>query len=425
MRRADDSGMSHAGATTSLTGVPAASGGAPPALQVWRQFESRYSLLDAMVGEIVEAFAACGWRVVEQAVHGPRLVLALNFPSDFDAFLRWARPADPACGVAHLVVDHPFALPTGTIERLCTLPAYRLFMTGIDDRHLLGLRFPTIRHFTCMHGVPTSALADEREIEPSHSHTDASRGGRDLGVVVAGSIHSVTQIEDLVGTLPASLVGVAREAARVLVESPGVTFTQAMDLVGPPGLFAVDQWRQLAAVWRVAIAIANRERRLALVRALRGLPVTIVGGEAWDEVCDGTTVRLGSVDYAQLPGVLRRARVCVAWGATQFAMSTTERPLLSMASGCATIAEDRVVLRREFGSDGHAESSGLALYDARVPERARELAETMLADPSACAVMGYAGRERIAAAHLWRHRVRGILSAYANVPALAGLVASR
>lgn len=417
--------MSHARATTTSIGVSTASERVPPALQVWRQFESRYSLLDAMVGEIAGAFAASGWRIVEQAVPGPRLVLALNFPSDFDAFLRWAMPADPACGVAHLVVDHPFVLPTATIERLCTLPAYRLFMTGIDDRHLLGLRFPTIKHFTCMHGVPATSLAEEHEIESSHTHGDAAHGGRDLGIVVAGSIHSPTQIEELVGTLPASLAGVAREAARVIVESPGVTFTQAMDLVSPPGLFAVDQWRQLAAVWRVAIAIANRERRLATVRALRGLPITIVGGEAWDEVCDGTTVRLGAVDYAQLPGVLRRARVCVAWGATQFSLSTTERPLLSMASGCATIAEDRVVLRREFAKVGDAEASGLVLYNSGDPERVFTLAEGLLADPLACAAMGRSGRARIASAHLWQHRICGVLGAYANVPALAGLVASR
>lgn len=162
-------------------------------------------------------------------------------------------------------------------------------------------------------------------------------------------------------------------------------------------------------MFRVVIPAVNRRRRIALVKAMQGISTAVFGGEAWREVCTGTIRYAGQVPYADVAERLTTARVCLAWGPTQFTHSFSERVLLSMAAGCATVADDRLFLRRHF-VDRRSDGACLRLFDAAAPASARAAVEQVLNDREASLAMAVRGRRAIKAAHLWRHRVDTLLA---------------
>jgi spore maturation protein CgeB len=182
-----------------------------------------------------------------------------------------------------------------------------------------------------------------------------------------------------------------------------MSFTQAFDLGLPANLHATNFWGLMEAVWKYATAKANTLRRVAIVKAMQGLPALVAGPAAWEPHCTGSIRYAGEIPYANVAGWLRQARVCVAWGPTQFAHTFSERLLVAMAAGCAAVTDDRLLARREFDPAG---GKPMCLFaDAANPDAVRAAVERLLASPDEAATLARRGRKRVEAAHLWFHRI--------------------
>lgn len=375
------------------------------------QFISQYSLLNAFARELGDAFSRAGGVVNPQQRMADRaLFIMLNSPSDLSIVRAWIESKvgtlDNAA-VLHYHVDHPFALHAPHIDELVQWPHYRLLLPCRDDAHVLRLRWPTLKHMTCEHGVPESALCNADTLEQEHLHDTSVR---DLPVVAAGSIHSDEELENSLKTLPEPLRPVAAGAGELLASNPSLTFTQAFDYVLPAGMVSPDHWRMLSAVWRIATARANTLRRVRVIGAMQGMPVTVFGPDAWEAHTKGSVRYGGEIAYDALSTMLARARTCLCWGPTQFAHTFSERLLLSLGAGCASISDERLVARAYFAG----ENPCAAFVNFADPAQVRETVEEVLGDPQVCAEMGRRGREAVAQGHLWSHRIPRFGSAAAD-----------
>lgn len=371
------------------------------------QFVSRYSLLGAFAEELARAFAAAG-AVVNAPRHPPGqrgLFILLNTPERTENIRAWiASTAGDMMNAAilHLHVDHPLALHAPHVDEFVRWPTYRLLMPCRDDVHLLGLRWPRLRHLHCMHGVPLEALCPLEPLETEH-RAAPGEGSRPVAVALAGSIHAPGELDEMRSKLPAAVREGADHAAALLAETPSMSFTQAFDLGMPSNLVASDFWGLMEAVSKYATAKANTLRRTAIVGAMQGLPAVVAGPAAWAPHCTGTIRYAGEVPYATMAGWLREARVFVAWGPTQFAHTFSERLLLGMAAGCACVTDDRLLARREF--DAPSGKPACLFADASRPEAVRAAVERLLASPDEASTLARRGRKRVEAGHLWLHRI--------------------
>jgi hypothetical protein len=233
-----------------------------------------------------------------------------------------------------------------------------------------------------------------------------------LDAVVMGSIHSEEEIASLRARVPGPVRTAADEAVELLAGEPWMPFEQALDLTLGSGNIPPGQWGLAALIWRYVSASVNRIRRIGVVRGLRGLPVSVYGGEAWQPECAGTIEYRGGVGYAEVGAIMRRAKVVVAWGPTQFVHSFSERILLALASGAATVADDRLLVRRHFGVRVAGERSAGPVTVARGNDGGaiRASVEELLGNPELRAAAGTLGRDAVARAHLWDNRIELIAS---------------
>lgn len=356
-------------------------------------YASRYSLLGAMARELGAAFAAKGCAVNpgEAAGSRPGIFAWFNAPPSIDAIPEAAR--DPANGVAlvQIFVDHPYAVDDAIIDALAALPQYRLLMPCVDSVHLLRARWPGLPVAYLAHAVGPGSLCETVENE------------RDAGIVVAGSIHSEAELARMEAALPDSLRRPALEMVELMVAHPSMPIEQAMDLSMGVRSTAAASWGVAAAMWRLVAARVNRRRRIGLVTALQGLPVEVWGLDPWREVCTGTIAYRGAFEYEDTGRVFGAAKACLAWGPTQFQHSYSERQLLSMAAGCATVSDDRLLVRGQL-------SEGLEIFDASRPSDAADLFGDLLRDEGRRLDLARRGRALVERSHLWSHRVERIAS---------------
>ncbi|HZW08066.1 MAG TPA: glycosyltransferase, partial [Phycisphaerales bacterium] len=318
-----------------------------------------------------------------------------NYSPDFPAKAREAAQGKCAApAVLQWLIDHPLTIGSEAWRAVEALQGYRLLNVSDDDAQLVALHFPGIRQARCWHGVDPSALCDAAALEPSHD----GRGSRDIDVLVTGTVLSPEELAEKREQVPAPLRRVCEEMVALRLAHPWMAFTQAWDLCAPVGLHSATQWDLLRAAFLYTTAAVNTARRLALVRSLDGLRVTAIGRGPWQSAgVHGLTV-VPEVRYADLPVWFARARVSLAVNPTQFVHGFSERLLLSLAGGAASVTDDRVWVRREFSACTRA-------FAPERPESCRQAVEALLNDRGACAVLGTAGRSVVAERHLWRHRV--------------------
>ncbi len=356
-------------------------------------YESRYALLGAMARELGAAFEERGCPVNPDEPVGstPGAMIWFNSPASIDAIPDAAR--DPANGVAliQIFVDHPYALSEPLIDELAALPHYRLLMPCVDGLHLLRDRWPTLRVGYLAHAVPPESVCERAE------------GDREAGVIVAGSIHSEAELAETESRFPSQFQRPCREMVELMVAHPHMPFEQAADLVMGSRSMPTVPWAVSAGLWRLVSARVNRRRRIALVEALQGLPVEVWGLDPWREVCTGTIEYKGEFAYADSGTMLASTRCCLAWGPTQFQHSYSERQLLSMAAGCATVSDDRLLVRGQL-------ARGLEVFDAARPAEAADLFRDLLNDEPRRLDLARRGRDLVASAFLWSHRVERIAS---------------
>lgn len=347
---------------------------------------------------------------------GPEAAVFFNFPSRLADIPERLRVSDCPVALLQFFVDHPLALDTRVMDGLSELSHFRLVLPCVDSAHLLRLRWPSLKYAHVLHAVPEAALASEGSIRARWDRGGRGSGGGGGGgepacdVVIAGSIHSEEEILRAKSDVPKALQPAREQMVRMLLESPTMAFEQAADLVLSLLGQSSGDWSLLSTLWRSVTPEVNRERRVAMVSQLQGLDVVVYGADAWKPFCNGTIRHGGNVAYDRLPNALAQGRTCLAWGPTQFAHSISERVLLSMAAGCATLSDDRWLARQLFKVDG--DGASLALFDPTRAHSAREAVERLLASPVASMAMARRGRLEVAGRHLWKHRL-GLLTAIA------------
>lgn len=364
---------------------------------IQRRYQSRYGLLGAMAEELAAAFAARGCPVDPDEPVGarPGLMVWFNTPPSMDAIPLAARSPGSRVALVQFFVDHPLALNEAMMDGLAGLPNYRLLLPSVDGLHLLRLRWPGLRHGHALHAVPRAALCERVD------------GERPTDVVAMGSAHTEEELESMRASLPEPLRRPADEMVAMLVREPRMAFEQALDVsLGSRGV-VTGQWSLAAAVWRYVVAAANRRRRLAMLSALRGLNVDVWGTPGLADGCSGSVRYRGEFAYSDSAAIMRGAKVCLAWGPTQFAHSFSERVLLAMAAGCAAVADDRLLLRARLGE-------AVELFDGADPASGRAAIESLLADEGRRLSLATRGRALVEAGHLWEHRLQTLGAAGAE-----------
>jgi hypothetical protein len=384
----------------------------PACLHIPTQYQSRFALLTEFCAEVASEARELGMEVnpapgSAAAMGGPHVFVLFNSIKSAEYMAAWIRPFGEAAALLHWLVDHPLMLDAPLIDVLASSHrGYRLLTVCPDDTHWLQFRWPGLAHMTMPHGVRPSAIADRATLEASHATTNAATGGRDVGILMSGWIHTRRELEDLRSQVPESLRAPCDVLARLRIDHPELSFGQAFEIAMPPGLRSSNHWLWLSGIMRYTVAVVNRERRLRIVAALRGLPVTLLGGEAWREVESDTTCYAGTCNYADLHTWFKRARVGLALNPTQFVTGWSERLLLSLAGGAATLTDRRVLVDRDFGGTG---SPMLDAFEIDEPESMRAKAEALLASPEVRVSMAHHAIPEVATKHLWRHRLRKIL----------------
>jgi Glycosyl transferases group 1 len=387
---------------------------APVYLQ--RRYLSNYGLLSSMADELAQVIgehhgtAVRNLEEIERHDAGPGIAIFFNFPQHFEDLPKHVREPGGRFALLQFFVDHPLGLNCLTTEALSRLDHFRLLMPCVDGAHLIGQRWPRLRSAMCLHAVPASALCDETELERRHTRT-SGEGRSDpmrTDVVIAGSIHSDQALATLKRSVPAPYAAACAQMVEWLVADPSASFEQVADVVLTPLGYRSGEWGLLSGLWPSVMAEVNRLRRVTLVESLQGLTTTVYGPSSWKPFCTGTIRYGGDVNYADLPSRLAQAQVCLAWGPTQFAHSFSERLLLSMAAGCATVTDDRMLTRRIFVPSDQPEL--VRLYSPRKPGAARAQIEQLLSTPTARLGMAFRARRAIQERHLWRHRVPLIMN---------------
>ncbi|MFI4893104.1 MAG: glycosyltransferase [Phycisphaerales bacterium JB058] len=359
------------------------------------RYESRYSLLGAMAQELADAFEAMGYDARADMPDGtvPGIYIFFNMPPSIEAIPPAARRPGSRIALIQILVDHPLALDAGIMDQTSAFPNFRLALPSIDGLHLLRLRWPLLRHAHMPHGISRASL-----IAPELCTPDAL-SQRPHDVVVAGSVHSEQGVRELKWSLPSQAHPWIDEIVQLMLEYPAMPYEQALDCVCGSRSVITGNWPMAAGMWRAVAADFNRQRRVQLVQSLQGLDVAVFGSDAWEEFCTGTIKYAGNVAYAEVPGALATGRVCLAWGPTQFPHTFSERLLLSMASGCASVCEDRYLVRQHFGQE-HCAS-----FDPKHPTSARDEIESLLSSPDTLCALSAAGRTIVESHHLWECRV--------------------
>jgi hypothetical protein len=370
-------------------------------------YTTQYDLINAFINDVAKASQSVGLPVNLAPTEGVRddevrpAALYFNW-SDYPEKARQAaegRCSAPA--VLQWLIDHPLVFSAGAWQSREAMKGYRLLTVSDDDAQLIALRFPGIRQARCWHGVDPSALCDAKGIEASY----AAGGARDIDVLVTGTVLSPQQLDERRNGVPAQLHRVCEEIVALRLAHPWMAFTQAWDLCSPVGLHSPVHWDLLRVVFLYTTAAVNTARRMALVRALDGLKVTVIGRGPWGSAGAKNLTLLPEVKYGELPSWFARARVSLAVNPTQFVHGFSERLLLSLAGGAASVTDDRVWVRREFGARA-AGGACVEVFAAEKPQECRAAVEGLLADRTRCAAMGETGRTAVAERHLWRHRIQ-------------------
>jgi hypothetical protein len=362
-----------------------------PGLHVPTKYESRYGLLKAFADQFCAAWGVSGGEVNPPLREGVSSVfLFFNNPSSPQALHQWMGPVLGPRAVVQWCVDHPLTLPAAHVDRYAAIPGYRLVMVGRTT-------------CTCCRcaGRRSAQRGCGTAWTPARCATrGAITGGREFDLVIAGSIASEAAIDEMRGVIPGALRSGAEEIIALRTRYPQLSFGQAWDAAMPRLDHPGDHWNQMSAVFQYTTAVVNRTRRTALVKAMLGVRTRLLGTETLRALCGGTVEYGGECAYADVPRELARAKVCLALGPTQFVQSFSERLLLSLAAGCATVADARVSVEQEFGMAGCVEA-----FDVASPEAARAAVEALLKDDTKRVEMGRCGRRAVAQGHLWTHRV--------------------
>jgi len=386
-------------------------GSSEQTIWIQRSYQSQFGLLGAMAQEIAEAFVALGYdaRLIDIALDvepEAGVFFFLNTPQGLERLPKGLFDSDSKLSAVQLHVDHPFALSDGILDEWIAkggLERLRMYLPCLDDVHLLRTRFAGLVHSWTGHGIPRSSLCDVGSI------TADEFVGREFDVVVTGSVQSQGEIDRRLSQLNPQMRAMALEIVHLMMQEPWLGYVAAVDLaLGSKGVIT-GSWKTQKHLWGLVIAIVNRQRRMETVKSLEGLKVGVFGSSAWEEVCSGTIVYAGEVSYCDCASAFARGRVGLAWGPTQFVHSYSERIMQAMAGGACVVADDRLLVRRDFNGVSSPSGDTAASFDWGDGSAARSAVEARLRDVEGSVAMALRGRGLVERTCLWEHRVEGMV----------------
>lgn len=372
------------------------------------QYQSQYGLLSAMSRELHQAMLAKGidarrFNLADTESHPESgTLLFMNVPIRLDVLPKALIDGSGRMNAIQYFVDHPFALPADILDEWREHVGFdnlTLALPCLDDTHLIHPRFPGLKHAWIPHGVPRAALIPTDTLTPEHWNN------REFDVVVTGSVRPSNEIAKQVQSMRPDLVKAVEEIVALMMHDPHLGYVNAFDLVIGSSGFVTGHWDTQKYLWHLTIAQLNRVRRTNLVRTLQGLKVGVFGSKDWEPECTGTIQYAGEVDYETCANAFARARVAVAWGPTQFNHSYSERIMQAMAAGACVVADDRLLVRREFNQGAQTAT----LFDWSDPFAARRAVDATLSDPTAALEQAKRGRTLAEQSCLWENRVQDFI----------------
>ncbi len=385
--------------------------GTPETIWIHRSYQSQFDLLGAMASEIAQAFVAKGYDarlvdIAEEESPTEGVFVFLNTPRSIEQLPPALFVPGSNLSAVQVHVDHPFALPDSLLDQWFQrvgFEGFRLMLPCLDDVHLLRTRFSGLVHSWMPHGIPRESLCDADAL------TCEAFDERAFDVVVTGSVRSQEAIDQGLGQLDAPVQMMAKEIAHLMIKEVHLGYVAAVDLVmGSRGVIT-GSWEAQKYLWGLVIAMVNRHRRIETVQAMQGLKVGVFGSEAWQAHCTGTIEYAGEVRYAQCASAFARGRVGLAWGPTQFVHSYSERIMQAMAGGACVVADDRLLVRRDFNGAASPSGDSARLFDWANPQEARAAVDAQLGDVEGSVAMAQRGRALVEKRCLWEHRVDGMV----------------
>ena len=381
-------------------------------------YQSQFNLLGAMANELVDAFNAKGHdaqliNIATDEHPTSGIFLFFNSPSSIDQFPETLFTPGSSLRAIQYFVDHPLALPDNIIDdwyNRATLENFRMCLPCIDDIHILRPRFPGLIHTWIPHGIPRNSLCDLSTL------TRQQHDARPYDVVVTGSIKPIEDIQGTLTNLTPDSIAMVNDIAYLMLQRPHMGYLPALDLVLGSRKGITGNWSTQKSIWSLVTMIVNRQRRIATVQSLQGLKVGVFGSDAWIPECTGTIEYAGEVQYAHCAQAFAQARVALAWGPTQFVHSYSERIMQAMAGGAAVIADDRILIARDFNGPNAIQHTGndkgpsATLFDWANPTAARAAADQLLADPDTALALARRGRTLVENKCLWEHRVDELIA---------------
>ncbi len=380
------------------------------------QYDSRYGLLAQFSLELADCAMALGLTVNQGPVEPAHDALALIFNvlehrvvDALRADIQRRAHGGRTVPLVHWLVDHPLSYDSRTWGSFVPIEHYTLATVCDDDQQLLAMRWPGARVLRLPHALHPSAVMPEAKVGPSQA-------SRDIDVLLAGSIASEAEIAEDLRHVPATVRRHLADMVELRCAQPHLSFPQVAEVCLPSQQGLWGEWDILATCHRYVTSAVNRRRRLAIAGELarRGVRATVLGNDQWAPHCTGSVRYGGQIAYGQMCAWHMRAKVNLALNPTQFVLGWSERLLLGLGAGSATVTDDRPAVRRDFGGSALVASfEALRTFDIRSPQQAADQCEQLLADEPARVHMGRAGAREVWAKHLWVHRL-GVLVNYAQ-----------
>jgi hypothetical protein len=344
----------------------------------------------------------------------PAIYLFFNIVNGRAGLASWIGHRKAPTAVLQWMVDHPLHTSPALVDELSPFSEYRYISVADDDMHLMQMRWPSLQKAVVWHGVSDESLLSTDQVHTSHT-LPTERGGRDIDVLFAGSIHTREELDKVLTIVPAALRPYCQHLVQLRLAYPHLTFGQAYDMTLPHSVQVGDGWDFLACIFRATTAWLNRERRLRVLKSLDGCRVTLLGSEAWKEHLAPGMSYAGHVPLSEVPAWMRRSKVCIAINPVQFTHSFSERLLQGMASGAACVTDDRMWVRDQFGAVPGVEPSaspqpGARFVDPSNTPLLRAHVDELLASAPLRVALAQVGNRAVAAQHRWANRVDAVLN---------------
>ncbi len=361
-----------------------------------------------MANELLEAFVANGYDarpldLLNDQSPTQGLFLFMNTPQTLDHLPQALFDPNSNLQAVQFHVDHPFALPASILDQWTTrasLKNLHLYLPCLDDAHLLRPRFPGLVHSWMPHAIPRSSLCTLENLTIEHYKN------KPFDVVVTGSVRSQSEIDQSLAQANPQIAPMITDIAHLMIKEPHLGYIAAVDLVMGSRNVITGNWDTQRHLWPLVIAIVNRHRRIETLKSLQGLKVGVFGSPDWQPECTGTIKYAGQVQYADCASAFAQGRIALAWGPTQFVHSYSERIMQAMAGGASVVADDRLLIRRDFNGSASPAGDTVKLFDWSNPTAARTTIDTQLANPNESLEMARRSRTHVEKTCLWEHRLQ-------------------